>query len=480
VPVVAFAVLLIAGITLLVLWQWIDSLTLTDPDNKATAQLDAVKTASGIAVGGGGLFALYLAARRQRTQELELAQRDRAQDHTERIAETTRLHAEQVARDAREDAAARRITELYTKASEQLGSDKAPVRLAGLYALERLGQDNQGQRQTVVNVLCAYLRMPYQTPDEQTPAEHRARTEELQVRLTAQRILADHLHPGDDPRRPDIAFWPDADLDLTHATLIDLTLDDCAIRTIRLDGAQLTGETRFARTTVTGRAEFRQSRFTGRAEFRDTTFTGETRFDRATFAGRASFYRTRFTGKTRFDGATLLADARFDYATFTQDVSFYATTFTGDARFSVAKFTRRASFGTAYVASDGDGTQIDAATFAAEAWFDGATFTLNAWFGRTTFTGTAHFSGADFPNDAGFTRATFAAEARFDRATFAGRTDFDEVTFTGDTRFDGATLPSKRYLGDGTSAPWTNFTGTRFVRSVPPEVAGFVSTPPED
>jgi hypothetical protein len=39
------------------------------------------------------------------------------------------------------DAGERRITDLYTKAADQLGSDIAPVRLAGLYALERLAQD---------------------------------------------------------------------------------------------------------------------------------------------------------------------------------------------------------------------------------------------------------------------------------------------------------------------------------------------------
>jgi hypothetical protein len=47
-------------------------------------------------------------------------------------------HSEETQRDTREDAVARRITELYGKAVEQLGSDKAPVRLGGLYALERL------------------------------------------------------------------------------------------------------------------------------------------------------------------------------------------------------------------------------------------------------------------------------------------------------------------------------------------------------
>ncbi|WP_031171361.1 hypothetical protein [Streptosporangium roseum] len=58
---------------------------------------------------------------------------------------------------------------MYTKAAEQLGHAGAAVRLAGLYALERLAQDNPGHRQTIVNVICAYLRMLY-TPPEPAPA----------------------------------------------------------------------------------------------------------------------------------------------------------------------------------------------------------------------------------------------------------------------------------------------------------------------
>ncbi|QWF84282.1 hypothetical protein [Amycolatopsis sp. CA-230715] len=155
--------------------------------------------------------------RRQRTQELELAarhaelaQRDRVQAHAERVAETNRLHAERTAADARVDAEARRITELYIKASEQLGSDKAPVRMAGFYALERLAQDNEGQRQTVVDVLCAYLRMPY--------GDH---AQEREVRLTGLGVLESHLRPGDDPDHSLDTFWRD----------IDLNLSRCRVRT---------------------------------------------------------------------------------------------------------------------------------------------------------------------------------------------------------------------------------------------------------
>ena len=112
----------------------------------AQVQLDVIRTAGTLVIGIGGAVALLLTARRQRYTELALV-------HTDR------------------DATERRITELYTKAADQLGSDKAPVRLAGLYALERLAQNAPDQRQTIGDVICAYLRMPYTPPDEQPPAE---------------------------------------------------------------------------------------------------------------------------------------------------------------------------------------------------------------------------------------------------------------------------------------------------------------------
>jgi hypothetical protein len=122
--------------------------------------------------------------------------------------------------------------------------------MGGFYSLERLAQDNPHQRPTVVNVLCAYLRMPYILPSEPpdddaaepTRTRYTERVQERQVRLTAQRILATHLRPGDDPNQPIDTFWPDTDLDLTGAVLIDLDLARCQTRTARFIGATFTGE----------------------------------------------------------------------------------------------------------------------------------------------------------------------------------------------------------------------------------------------
>lgn len=155
---------------------------------QVSARIEAARTALAAAAGMGAAVTLLLAVRRQRHQELAAAL-------------TTH------------DAVKRRVTELYTKAVEQLGNAQAPVRLGGLYALERLAQDTPALRQTIVDVISAYLRMPYQLPDDQQldrepgvpprqrsaesfkPALPPARDphEERQVRLTAQRILVDHL-----------------------------------------------------------------------------------------------------------------------------------------------------------------------------------------------------------------------------------------------------------------------------------------------
>ena len=68
--------------------------------------------------------------------------------------------------------------ELYAKAVEQLGHEKAPVRLGALYSLERLAQDKPERRQTIVNVICAYLRMPFPLTVPASKAESAAAGEQ--------------------------------------------------------------------------------------------------------------------------------------------------------------------------------------------------------------------------------------------------------------------------------------------------------------
>jgi hypothetical protein len=75
-----------------------------------TDQLDAIKTAGTIVIGAGGAAAPWLTARRQRITEISLNQ----------------IRAAHAATATATVADARRVTDLYTKAADQLGSSQAP------------------------------------------------------------------------------------------------------------------------------------------------------------------------------------------------------------------------------------------------------------------------------------------------------------------------------------------------------------------
>jgi hypothetical protein len=50
------------------------------------------------------------------------------------------------------------VTDRYTKAVEQLASEAVQIRLGAIYALERIAYDSPSDHQTVMDVLCAFVR----------------------------------------------------------------------------------------------------------------------------------------------------------------------------------------------------------------------------------------------------------------------------------------------------------------------------------
>ncbi|WP_182885324.1 pentapeptide repeat-containing protein [Microbispora sp. H10885] len=69
------------------------------------------------------------------------------------------------------------ITDRYTKAIEQLGSDKLDIRLGGIYALERIARDSARDHPTVMEVLAAFIRehcRDCDSPDQQDGEERTA------------------------------------------------------------------------------------------------------------------------------------------------------------------------------------------------------------------------------------------------------------------------------------------------------------------
>jgi uncharacterized protein YjbI with pentapeptide repeats len=67
------------------------------------------------------------------------------------------------------------ITELYTKAVEQLGTDKLEVRLGAIYALERIARDSQKDHWPIMEVLIAYVRENAPWPTEELAVARKKR-----------------------------------------------------------------------------------------------------------------------------------------------------------------------------------------------------------------------------------------------------------------------------------------------------------------
>ncbi|MGW5657812.1 pentapeptide repeat-containing protein [Streptomyces humi] len=181
-------------------------------------------------------------------------------------------------------------------------------------------------RQTCIDVLCAYLRLPY-TAESDLPADdaeawhaYRALRE---VRHTVIRLIRDHLRLApEDPHS-----WQGHDFDLTEVTFDGGDFAGAQFRggTVTFTNARFSGGTvTFARAQFfDGRVDLTRAQFCGsRVTFTDAELSGaRISFRDAGFSeGRVSFQRTRFAGGTiMFTGAEFLGST----------VSFSHTTFSG-------------------------------------------------------------------------------------------------------------------------------------------------------
>src|SRR5215467_1902260 len=91
----------------------------------------------------------------------------------------------------------RTLNERFDTVAERLDTDKPPaVRLAAVYAMAGLADDWPEHRQMCVEVLCGYLRMPYEPdPGGDAPVEKRlAFQASREVRHTVIRVITAHLN----------------------------------------------------------------------------------------------------------------------------------------------------------------------------------------------------------------------------------------------------------------------------------------------
>jgi uncharacterized protein YjbI with pentapeptide repeats len=395
------------GLVLAVVMGWLVLVWLLGEADQGTTRaqlrIDAIRTGLTVVAGTGGAVALLLGARRQWLSE-------RSQRHAERVAADNRAHEDRVqghdesaAAEAQLDATERRVTELYIRAVDQLGSDRAAVRLGGLYALERLAQDHPKQRQTIVDIVCAYLRMPHKDAGGDGQQEQ-------QVRQTAQRLLVRHLRASDSG-----TFWPAVRIDLRGARLVDFDAAGCTFGEIDLTGVVFGGTTRLDDAVFDDGLDLTSSRFAGDAWLHRIRSAWPARFDDVTFDGDVWLTRADLA-QAWFTGASFGRAAWFDDVAM-GDCAFDRCRFAGTASFRRARFDRGVSF--------------EHVTFDADADFHDAHCQGIALFRFTVFTGPMSFADATFDARASFGRATFHAAVEFTGATFKDKATFEDARATG-------------------------------------------------
>ena len=341
-------------------------------------------------IAGAGVVGGFVASYRKQLL-------DEAKERRDELQEQRKLIAERIARlDAR-----------FNAASAQLGDVSPTVRQAGVQAMASLADDWVENRQTCVNVLCAYLRNPYEPdPEETAPAAERLAFRALrEVRQAVVPAIAAHL------QKAAAVSWQGLDFDFSGAVF---------------EGGDFSGAV-FAGGTVSfrsasfpaGRVGFGRAEFSGgQVNFSGTVFSGaEVGFSGAGFSGgQVGFSGAGFSGgEVGFSGAGFSGgQVGFRFAEFSGgQVSFGDATFAGgEVDFDVAVFSG-GQVGFLLAAFSGGHVGFRYAKFShGTVEFGGARFSG----GQVSFR-FAEFSGSQVA----FGGARFSgAEVNFDGAAFSG------------------------------------------------------------
>ena len=252
-----------------------------------TDEADALRTGGLAAASVVALYGLWLNDRRRRTSEGQHElDRERAAD------------------------------DRFAKAVELLGHDADQVRVGAMHALAGLAKSRPDYAQTVLDILCAYLRRPFDGVDEN----------ERQVRLTAQRLIKDLLPmkqpPGSTPYS----------LDLTGARLEYFDLSMKVVGELRLRSAELRNSVNFSYSSFIGPVWLTGATFNlvehGNS-FRcvETEFGFSAWFSKVRSTMPVDFTRAEFHYETKFADAVFEKPVTFDDATFADAPDFSHTTF---------------------------------------------------------------------------------------------------------------------------------------------------------
>jgi uncharacterized protein YjbI with pentapeptide repeats len=216
--------------------------------NKYKYVIETVKVLGLFISGGAVIVNVYFAGRRAEAMEETAKATNRNADAANKNAEAANRNAEAANKNA-ETANQKQITERFSKAIEQLGSDKPEVILGGIYTLERIARDSEPDQWTIMEVLTAFVRQnaPVIKENESQSPEDQEKLLKLRISIRAcLTVIGERKYPDlenkyIDLTRVNISGFNLKGFNLTGAKLFGAKLFGADLTGAYLAGANLTG-----------------------------------------------------------------------------------------------------------------------------------------------------------------------------------------------------------------------------------------------
>ena len=376
--------------------------------------------------------------------------------------------------------------ERYTKAVEQLGDEKAPIRMGGVYTLVGLidewledesikkYEDRLKEGQVIINNLCAYIRSPftlasyydklskpsptpkgiYKGKKEKFYADKATLESEADVRLSIIKEIHDRLQS---PEENAPGAWSDFEYDFSGSAFfypIDLT-NSYYTKSVNFSGSTYSEKADFSGSTYQGEAYFHGSTYKGKASFGESTYGKDVIFSTSDFP-------STYKGEADFRGSNYKGEANFSRSTYGKDVTF-STSSTFDFR---STYVGKVNFSNS--------------TYGGAADFSGSTYGKDAIFStsQSTYQGKTDFSFSTYKGEAGFRISTYKSGANFIGSIYLGQADFSESTYThkGKASFGGSIYLGQADFRGSTYKKQASFSHSIYKKDVIFGTFGFRST----
>ena len=388
--------------------------------------------------------------------------------------------------------------ERYTKAVEQLGNEKAPVRMGGVYTLIGLADEwlldenldyaeKVREGQVIINNLCAYIRSPftltsyYDELSEDAPSldgiykdnQQKFYTDkadfkaEADIRLSIIKEIHNRLQS---PKINTPGAWSDFEYDFSGSTFfypVDLTNSYYA-KPVNFSGSTYQDDADFESSTYQSRADFSDSIYRCWADFRSSTYQSEANFSGSTYQDGATFNGSTYTGWANFNCSTYQEGAYFNYSTYRGEVYFNSSIYREVAYFNSSTYQGWADFNYSTYQSE---VYFNDSTYQGKADFSDSTYREGAYFSSSTYQNEVYFNDSTYEGKAEFIGSTYQDEVRFSHSTYRGRADFGNSiyleeadlrrsTYQDEADFSGSVFYREIYFSYSTYSPsFSRFTG---------------------